>query len=545
MDQKIDKQTQRVLLSLTKAERTNDIEAQISGYLTLTHLIPEPAIAHARAASLLQRLDREQESLQQCLLAMSLDQNDEVDALVFPLLGLRAEFLQRELKQIHIWYSQKPNLYRRRLLTLALIRHEHFSEAENLVTGALETEASQTEIQNLLLNLAHIYHCQNRFHESTACCQIILENSPYLRDAHYMMAQNYNKLSQYNSAIQHYYQVLSINPKDIDTHHSLANLMLKTGNFQKGWEHWEWRWAKSIENQIQNFNIPEWNGQPIKGKRLLVWTEQGIGDQIMFASVLPDLCRLTKQISWECDARLVPLLSRSLPDVHFIEQAASTTGKPIVKLWPTSDYHIPAGSLLKILRNQVTKFPHQVHYLRALTSEVTKIRQAYQKLFPNKLLVGFSWRGGTSAGTNKYSRSLNLSETQPLRSLTDVQFINLQYGNSQEDLAVMKGLGLHIYDDPEINPLLNLDLQASQISALDLILTVDNTTAHLGGALGAPTYLLLSSDPDWRWGLETITSYWYPSVKLIRNPSPNEWSAAIEQAVELISSFHSRPFDSA
>jgi len=531
-----DKQIQRTIQALIKAEQTDNLDAQIRGYLALTRLMPEPAVAHARAACLLQRQGREQEAVQHCQRALAFPQSDEVDALIFPLMAQRADILQNELVRIRTWHSQHPNQHRCQLLALSLIRQEYFNEAEELITAALETAALQAIPQDgLLLILAHIYYCQNRFHESLACCQIVLESFPDSRDGHYAMAQSHNKLGQYNQAIAHYYEVLKNNPEDIDTHHSLAHLMLKTGNLQKGWEHWEWRWAKSIENQIQNFNIPEWNGEPLEGKRLLVWTEQGIGDQIMFASTLPDLCKLTPHIAWECNARLVPLFSRSWPEVNFIAQSISKTGKPIVKLWPTSDYHIPAGSLCKILRNDASKFPRQESFLQASNSEVRRIRKTYKDLFPGKLLVGISWRGGTGVGTNKYARTLNPVEMHPIKTLKNVQFIDLQYGNTLEDRAAMETFGLEIYHDSEIDPLLSLDLQAAQISALDLVLTVDNTTVHLAGALGTPTYLLLSTDPDWRWGLDQNESYWYPSVKFIRNPNPSNWMSAIDEAVDLIS----------
>ncbi len=535
MAQRNDKQIQRTIQALIKAEQTDNLDAQIRGYLKLTRLMPEPAVAHARAACLLQRQGREQEALQHCQRALAFPQSDEVDALLFPLMAQRPDILQDELERIRTWYSQHPNHYRCRLLTLALIRHEHFKEAEQLVTAELEAESQETPAGGLLLTLAHIYYCQNRFHESLACCQIVLEILPDSRDGHYSIAQSYNKLGQYSRAIEHYYKVLQNDPEDIDTHHSLAHLMLKTGNFQKGWEHWEWRWAKSMENQIQNFNIPEWNGEPLEGKRLLVWTEQGIGDQIMFASTLPDLCKLTPYIAWECDARLVPLFSRSWPEVNFIAQSISKTGKPIVKLWPTSDYHIPAGSLCKILRNDASKFPRRESFLQASNSEVRRIRKTYKDLFPGKLLAGISWRGGTSVGTNKYARTLNPAEMQPLKTLKNVKFIDLQYGNTLEDRAAMETFGLEIYHDPEIDPLLNLDLQAAQISALDLVLTVDNTTVHLAGALGTPTYLLLSTDPDWRWGLNHEISYWYPSVTLIRSPNPGNWEPALNASINSIS----------
>lgn len=536
-----DKQVQRVIQALIKAERANDINAQIQGYLKLTGLILQPAVAHARAACLLQQQHQEQQAWQQSLQALTFPQNDEVDALLFPLMAQRADILQGEVARIRTWYSQHPNHYRCQLLALALIRHEHFEEAENLVTAALETGSQGPQLDELLLTLAHIYYCQKRFHESLACCQLVLETTPDSRHGNYAAAQSYNKLGQYSQAAEHYYLVLQNNPDDIDTHHSLAHLMLKAENFQKGWEHWEWRWAKSIENQIQNFNIPEWNGESLEGKRLLVWTEQGIGDQIMFASILPDLLKLTRHIAWECNARLISLFSRSLPNADFIAQSSSTTGKPIVKIWPQSNYHIPAGSLCKILRNDASKFPRQRNFLKASSSDAEIIRKAYKNLFPEKLLIGISWRGGIDAGTNKYTRSLSPTEMQSLNKLENVKFIDLQYGNTQEDRAAMKALGLDIYSDPEIDPLLNLDLQAAQISALDLVLTVDNTTVHLAGALGVPTYLLLSTDPDWRWGLDQNESYWYSSVKLVRSPDPSSWEAALKSAISLISSWPQRP----
>lgn len=533
-----EKAQQKIIQSLQLAEKSQDIQAQIHLYIKLAKLIPGHAIAHARAAALLHAQGEAAKALHHIQQALALPPSDEVDSLVFPILAQRKETLQQSLEQTHAWFQEHPNYWRLQLLALALNTQEHFEEAEQLITKALEHPDYMQHSHWLLLTLAHSYHCRLKFHESIACCQLALELVPNERQALYALANNYNKLGQYSQAATYYNQVLALDPDDIDAHHSLAHLMLKIGNFRQGWKHNEWRWAKSIAHQAHTFNIPEWHGEPLQGKKLLVWSEQGVGDQIMFASVIPSLSEWTDNINWECDSRLVPLFSRSMPGVNFIEKSTPTQGKPVLKIWPPSDFHIPAGSLGKILRNDITMFPQQKSFLTAAPEQVMRLRKIYRECFPGKLLVGLSWRGGTNAGTNKYARSLNFSEMQPLSKLQDTQFINLQYGDTQEDLLHLAALGLNIYNDPKIDPMLSMDDQASQISALDLVLTIDNTTIHLAGALGVPSYLLLPTDPDWRWGLEQANSYWYPSVTFIRNPAPSNWNKAIDMAIAEISRTH-------
>lgn len=535
MSHPTDQELRKLIHSLQKAEQSGDVSTQIRLYVKLTKLVPGHAVAHARAAALLHAQGNQQKAMQHIRLALALFPSDEVDTLIFPLLAQQAEILLQELQLTHAWFQEHPNYWRLQFLTLALIKQEHFDEAEQLITKALEHPDYIIHSQWLLLMLAYSYYCLRRFHESIACCQLVLETTPNNRDALYNLGNNYNKLAQYSRAIDYYNKVLEFYPDDIDAHHSLAHLMLKLGDFKQGWKHSEWRWAKSIANQVQNFNIPEWNGESLEGKRLLVWCEQGVGDQIMFASTLPDLLKLAQEVAWEGDSRLTPLFNRSMPTVNFIEKSRSATGKPVLKLWPSSDFHIPAGSLGKILRDDISKFPDPKSYLKADDIKALAIRNEYEARFPGKLLVGISWRGGTGVGTNKYARSLNCSEMQPLTRLTNIQFINLQYGDTQKDRSDLEALGLHIYDDQKIDPLLSLDDQAAQISALDLILSVDNTTVHLAGALGVETHLLLPTDPDWRWGLEQSSSYWYPSVKFIRNTDPSSWTNALDTAVDKIS----------
>lgn len=535
MRQRKDQELQKIVKALLKAEHSQDIPTQIRLYVKLTKLLPEHAVAHARAASLLDSQDQQPQALVHIQRALALPVSDEVDAIIFPLLSKRADILLQELQLTHDWFQAHPNYWRLQLLALALIKHEQFAQAQQLIEKALEHPDYTAYSDWLLLTLAHVFYCLCRFHESIACCQLVLENAPSNQGALYSLANNYNKLAQYARAIELYEQVLALDPNNIDAHHHLAHLMLKLGSFKQGWKHWEWRWAKSIAHQVQNFNIPEWNGESLNGKRLLVWSEQGIGDQIMFASMLPDLLAQTPTIAWEGDARLRPLFTRSMPTLNFIETSPSVTGKKVLKLWPTSDVHIPAGSLGKILREDISQFPLQKNFLHADAYKTDTTRNDYKERFPGKLLVGISWRGGKSAGTNKYVRSLRCSEMLPLAQLTHIQFINLQYGDCREELAELAASDFFVYDDPAINPLLNLDDQAAQIAALDLVLSVDNTTVHLAGALGVKTYLLLPTDPDWRWGIEQKNSYWYPSVRFIRNTDPSNWIKAIKTAIEVIS----------
>ncbi|WP_160286237.1 tetratricopeptide repeat-containing glycosyltransferase family protein [Pseudomonas knackmussii] len=520
-------QVQRIAQALGEAERTGDEEAKIPLYRQLLKLLPDLALAHAHLAALLLERDREDEALPHVEHALALPQDDQVDSMLFDELAKRPRF-NGHLVKAQQWYDAKPNLWRFKLLLAALNRIEAHADAEQLILKTLEQPLPPFEQTQVLNLLAQLYYNTGRFHESIACCQLGLEQAPDSVPLNFNYAVAQEQVARYREAFEAYAKVLRLDPDHVATHNNLALLMLRLGEFEQGWQQYEWRWAEVQKEHNQFFSIPRWQGESLKGKTLLVWAEQGIGDHIMFASMLEELTKLGGTIHYEIYERLDALFSRSFPSVQFVRRELQGTAKDGAQVmhrqtWPRSDYQIPMGSLPALLRPNLESFPRQPHYLQADPAMAAELRQDYQQRFPGKRLIGVSWRGGTSVSNEKQSRIIPIPSLAILAAQPDVQLVNLQYGDTSTERERARENGFEIHHDESVNPLHDMDRQAAQIAALDAVVSIDNTTVHLAGALGVPTYALLPLNPNWRWGLEEGPSYWYPSVRRVRNHKLNEW----------------------
>jgi hypothetical protein len=307
-------------------------------------------------------------------------------------------------------------------------------------------------------------------------------------------------------------------------------LWLLTGDFARGWPEYEWRWADP-NVRLRSFSRPRWDGSSLSGKTILVCAEQGIGDEIMFASCIPDLVKRAGHVVLECDSRLVPLFSRSFPGVGVSAACPADHGNPVPGS-PAIDVQIAAGSLPGYLRRSWQDFPEPHAYLVPDPGAVAKWERRYQEA-GDGLNVGISWRGGRKAERGK--RSTSLDQWADLLRTEEVSFVNLQYGGSRAEInEVSSRCGVQILDWEDANPLVNLDDFAAQIAALDLVISIDNATVHMAGALGVPVWVLQPFAPEWRWLLDREDSYWYPGVRQFRQSMPGNWGAVFERvATEL------------
>jgi ADP-heptose:LPS heptosyltransferase len=194
------------------------------------------------------------------------------------------------------------------------------------------------------------------------------------------------------------------------------------------------------------------------------------------------------------------------------------------------------GSLGQWLRTNLSSFKQdQSYYLTACPDKTAELRNKYQKLANNKKLVGISWK---STGTDKrraLAKSIPLKTWIPILSRSNCYFINLQYGDVGSELSLFESeTRLKIYWDQGIDPLTHLDDFAAQISALDLIISIDNSTIHMAGALGKKVWTLLPYAPDWRWLLGTEDTIWYPTMKLFRQNKIEDWQDTFQQLSSMI-----------
>ena len=192
------------------------------------------------------------------------------------------------------------------------------------------------------------------------------------------------------------------------------------------------------------------------------------------------------------------------------------------------DFKIPAGHLGLYYRQDANGAPQPRAYFRPDPEKQAAIRDIYTNRWPGKRLIGFSWRSGNP--TVGQERSISLDQLIPVLSNQDCQFINLQYDATDKDfVALEEKTGIKIYCDPLVDPMQDLDGLAAQVAALDLVISTTNTTVHMSGAVGVPTWVLLPRVPDWRWQLGRSDSLWYPNMQLFRREKNEPWETVIDR----------------
>ena len=329
----------------------------------------------------------------------------------------------------------------------------------------------------------------------------------------------------FDEAMTAYRRAIELKPDFPDAHRNAALTQLLLGRFGDGFEEYEWRWrCADIQPLLRDFSQPLWDGGPLEGKTILVWGEQGVGDEVMFASLIPEVIERAKHCVIECDPRLVALFGRSFPEATVIARAVPHDGRADA---PDIDLQAPIADLARWLRPTLESFAPAATCLRADPARVSQCRGRYRR--PGKpLVVGISWRSGNRKFGRARSAALDLWE--PLFRQPGVRFVNLQYGDCTADLAaVRQRFGVEVVHDDAIDPLTDMDGFAAQVAAMDLIVSIDNSTVHLAGALGVAVLVMLPFVAEWRWLRDREDSIWYTSPRLYRQDRPDDWPPVFER----------------
>jgi hypothetical protein len=293
-------------------------------------------------------------------------------------------------------------------------------------------------------------------------------------------------------------------------------LLLLSGEFDTGWELYEQRFNRPKSPAAQRpFTQPRWQGQAIPGKSLLIWGEQGAGDKIMAARLIGESRAAGTSLIVETDPRLLRLMQANYPDITWLAESTPPDSRA-----SQSDYQIPLLSLGKLRRRTLIDFGDGCAYLQPLPGS-RQIWEERLKQIPG-LRVGLVW-AGSSGHHNDRHRSLSLASLAPLFDVPDISFISLQVGEANTQ-AQLYGAKLHDWT----SELADYADTAALLASLDLLISVDTSVAHLGGALGVPTWILLPFQPDWRW-LEIMQEHtpWYSSVRLFRQTSVGHWDDTV------------------
>jgi len=431
----------------------------------------------------------------------------------------------------------------------------HQGYARDAAASFLQALRINPALPEVCVNLGNVFQAAREFGSAAEWYEQAIAMNPAIPEAHKHLGDALLNLERLELARGAYERALALRPEYVDAMTELGTVLrasgdlegarrslrraremepehatagfrealvcLLLGEFAAGWELYEERWGSPDHaTPMRAYPQPFWQGEGLGSGGLLLWREQGVGDEIMFAGMMPEVVKTGSRCVLECDARLQPLFARSFPGVE-------VTSEPDVALNPAWEIgaQLPTGSLPRLFRKERSAFASGgFAYLKADPAKTAECRRRYGE---GLLRVGVAWRS-TNAKTGR-SRSIALETLRPLFGQPGTRWISLQYGDLdelQEEVGVAE---VPVAVDPCVDQLASLDDFAAQIAALDLVITIDNTTAHLAGALGVPVWVLLPFAPDWRWMAEGGSSLWYASMRLFRQPKRGDWEDVVRE----------------
>lgn len=439
-------------------------------------LVPGDASATANRAVALRTLRREAEAIEACRAALVIDPGhlDAANSLGVLLKERRA-----------------------------------FAESEQVFRAALERAPTHVPLRT---NLAVLLMEMTRVEEADAVASALIADHPEEAEPYNVRAYCAFERGAWDESERLNRCALAIQPDNRNAQWSLAVTTLLRGDFVNGLPMFESRKRLlSILFDRKEFAVPEWDGSPLEGRTIFVHAEQGLGDALQFVRYAPLLkARGAGRVIVECTAPIGDLM-RSAPDVDLVV----TTGDVL----PAFDVHAYMMSLPLLCGTTIDTIPAEVPYLEAPRRAVEDAIRSHRGF-----RVGLVW-GGNPIHQRDLLRSIPLSQLAPVLAVPGAKFFSLQ-----------KGAPLSQLTEPAARDIVNLDAMlgdfsdtAAALEALDLVITVDTSVAHLAGALGTPVWMMLPHVPDWRWMLDRADSPWYPSMRLFRQAAIREWSGVIEE----------------
>ena len=313
-------------------------------------------------------------------------------------------------------------------------------------------------------------------------------------------------------ALTDFKAALAAAPEFAEAHFEAAMAHLTLGDFDTGWQEYEWRWkTAAFARHRRPFRAPPWLGnEPVAGKSILLHAEQGFGDTLQFVRYASLLARRGAKVICEVQPELQPLLSQ-LADVTVIASGGTR---------PAFDLHTPLLSLPLAFKTRTETIPDAVPYLLAPAGRVADWRD---RLPPGRPRAGFVWSGSLTHN-NDANRSIALARLFQLFENPPLQCLSLQTELREADRDTLRDLPklVHLGDD-----IRDFADTAAIISLLDVVVAVDTAVAHLAGALGKPVVILLPFAADFRWMRDREDTPWYPTAKLMRQPAFGDWDSVM------------------
>lgn len=414
-----------------------------------------------------------------------------------------------------------------RSFVLALIDSRDYVQAENILGAAMRRTERTYDALYCSGFLRQKQHDAPQAAELYQAALALRDDDPEL---HNNLGITLQDLGRVDEALTSYDRALQLRP-DFPLaafHRALARLL--AGDFGRGWDDYEWR-LRSEDRPDRPHPYRQWDGSSLHGRTILAHGEQGLGDEIMFASCIPEIIAAAGHCVIECSPKLQSLFARSFPEATVY---AATPGYHIPEAVTRLGIHCEtaAGSLPRLLRRERAAFPRHTGYLKADPLRVSRWRKRLAEIGPGPH-IGISWRGGTFQSRAPL-RTLELPHWLPIFRAIPANFVSLQYSaDAVEDVAGLReqqGVCVHHWQDA----IDDYEETAALTCAVDLVVSVCTALIHLGGALGRPVWVLAPYSPEWRYGIAGESMPWYPSVRVLRQPAYGQWHPVVAKvAAEL------------
>ena len=408
-----------------------------------------------------------------------------------------------------------------------------FTEAKEILSEAIQRDPLQAEYH---FNLAQALDANGQPYDAINALESALCLRQEYGDAYQSLSVLFADIGWQVASRLCQERAKELDPQNPYICSASGAINLAEGNFKAGWVEFESRFTMWSDLRYRQKGVaprstpPQiWGGETLAGKTILVWTEQGIGDEVLYSGMLPDLVSMSGKVVFQCSRRMVPIFQRSFPTIDV--RASPTPDSNLTELGITANYQSSLVSLGRYLRPSFESFPHRQSYLKYDDERVSELRSRYGA----GPLVGISWQ--SQAPQIGQKKSINLADLAPVLKVPGVRFVSLQYGDcAQEVQSVSKELGVEIIHDPSVNPLKDMDTFFAQVAAMDLIISTSNTTAHVAGAIGRPTWVMLRPGAAslWYWFKDRTDSPWYKSVRLFRTSNAPQLQDPFGVCVEVV-----------
>jgi tetratricopeptide (TPR) repeat protein len=547
----------------------NPVHAEALHYFGVLH---HQRRDHAAAAALLDRALEIEPANTACwsnrgLVAAALGQPDEAQRCYWRALQLQPGFadarnnlgvtlqaqgeLEGAVRQYRQAVALNPSLVDAHLnLGTALTKLEHYDEALACYDQALTLDPHSADAH---FNAGNALTAKGDSTAAIARFRRAIELNPGFAQAHVNLGSATGKLGNYAEAEQQYrYAValkpnptnlvclggslgaqgrldeeevfyrraLEIDPSYVDAHQNLAWLLLKRGDYVEGWAEYAKRWRSQDYAAIAVDGVPEWQGEPLDGRSVLLVGDQGFGDQLQFLRFARVLEELGATVDVCVREQLVPLAER-VPGVH-----RAWSGKAEGRY----DFWAPLMSVPSCVGTEVATIPAEVPYVFVDETKIEAWRERVQAVAGSRRKIGLVWAGSPTFGNDRY-RSMRLEDLAPLGELNDIAWFSLQKGPAEAQLvSATEAFQPHNF----AADLRDFTETAALIMNLDQVIAVDTGVAHLTGALGKQVWVLLPANSDWRWLQNRSDSPWYPDARLFRQAVLGDWTPVVASMVEAL-----------